>query len=47
VHVARGLGNEFDGKAVEAVQHYRFRAATRNGEPVPVNLNVEVSFQFF
>jgi TonB family protein len=47
VRVARGLGNELDEKAVEAVQQYRFKPATRNGEPVPANLNVEVNFQIF
>lgn len=47
VHIARGLGNEFDQKAVEAVQQYRFKPATRNGEPVSTHLNVEVDFRFF
>jgi TonB family protein len=47
VRVARGLGNELDEKAIEAVQQYRFKPATRNGEPVPVNLKVEVNFQIF
>lgn len=47
VRVARGLGNELDEKAVEAVQQYRFKPATRNGEPVPVDLKVEVNFQIF
>lgn len=47
VHVARGLGNELDEKAVEAVQQYRFKPATRDGEPVPVNLKVEVNFRMF
>lgn len=47
VHVARGLGNELDEKAVEAVQQYRFKPATRNGEPVAVALKVEVNFQVF
>lgn len=47
VHVARGLGNQLDEKAVEAVQQYRFKPATRNGEPVAVALNVEVNFRVF
>lgn len=47
VQVARGMGNEFDEKAVEAVQQYRFKPATQNGEPVPVNLKVEVNFRMF
>lgn len=47
VHVAQGLNNELDEKAVEAVQQYRFKPATRDGEPVPVNLKVEVNFRIF
>ena len=47
VEVAKGMGNEFDEKAVEAVQQYRFKPATRNGEPVPVNLKVEVDFRAY
>lgn len=47
VRVERGMGNEFDQKAIEAVQQYRFKPATRNGEPVPVNLKVEVNFRSF
>lgn len=40
---ANNLG--MDEKAVEAVKQYRFRPATLNGTPVPVELNVEVTFQ--
>lgn len=47
VRVVRGLGNELDEKAVEAVQRYRFHPATQNGEPVPANLKVQVNFQIF
>ncbi len=47
VHIERGLGNDLDEKAIEAVQQYRFKPATRDGEPVPVNLKVEVNFQIF
>ena len=47
VHVARGLGNVLDQKAVEAVQQYKFNPATKDGEPVAVALNVQVNFQIF
>jgi TonB family protein len=47
VQVARGLGHGLDEQAVEAVQQYRFKPATRNGEPVAAYLNVEVNFQIF
>ncbi|HEV2578593.1 MAG TPA: M56 family metallopeptidase [Acidobacteriaceae bacterium] len=47
VRVARGLGNELDEKAVGAVQQYKFKPATRNGEPVSTYLNIAVNFQIF
>jgi protein TonB len=36
-----------DQAAVEAVKKYKFTPATYHGEPVPVELNVEVNFQIF
>lgn len=47
VHVTRTLGMGLDEKAVDAVRHYRFRPATRNGHPVPVRIAVAVSFRLF
>ena len=47
VHVLRGVGMGLDGKAVDAVKQYRFKPAMEAGKPVPVELNVEVSFQIF
>jgi len=47
VRVVRGLGNELDGKAVEAVQQYKFKPATKDGEPVSADLKVAVNFQIF
>lgn len=47
VHVKRSLRPDFDAKAVEAVEQYRFKPAMRAGEPVAVALNVEVDFQRF
>ncbi len=45
--VERGLGYGLDEKAVEAVRHYRFKPAMRNGEPVAVPTHVEINFQLF
>ncbi len=47
VHVIRGVGMGLDENAVRAVQQYRFRPATENGNPVPVLINVEINFQVF
>jgi TonB family protein len=45
VHVIRPLGMGLDEKAVEAVRQYKFRPATLQGHPVPVEVNIEVNFR--
>jgi TonB family protein len=45
VHVLRSLKADFDDKAVEAVEQYRFKLAMKAGEPVAVTLRVEVNFK--
>ncbi len=57
VHVVRGELDDkrtdasilagLEGKALEAVQQYRFRPAMENGQPVPVSLNIEVNLKMF
>lgn len=47
VLIARPAGHGLDEKAVEAARQYRFRPATRDGEPVPVDLYIDVNFQVF
>jgi TonB family protein len=45
IHVTRGLGMGLDEKATEAVRQYRYKPAMKDGEPVMVELTVEVKFQ--
>ena len=47
VIVKRALGYGLDEKATEAVQHWRFEPARRNGTPVAVKINIEVQFHYF
>jgi TonB family protein len=47
VRVVRGIGNGLDEKAVEAVSKYRFKPSMEHGQPVPVEINVQVNFQIF
>jgi TonB family protein len=47
IAVVRPIGLGLDEKALEAVQAYRFRPATRDGQPVAVEINIEVNFQIF
>ncbi len=44
VKVVRGLGFGLDQKAVEAVGHWRFKPATKDGQPVTVSATIEVNF---
>jgi hypothetical protein len=41
------LGYGLSEKAIEAVSRYRFKPAMKNGEPVPVMVNVEVNFRLY
>ncbi len=43
----RAAAETLDPKAIEAVQGYRFKPATRNGVPVAVKMYVDVNFQIF
>jgi protein TonB len=47
VQIVRHLGMGLDEKAVEAVKQYRFKAATLQGKPVPVEVNIEVNFRIY
>jgi TonB family protein len=45
IRVARSLGMGLDEKAIEAVRQWRFQPAMKDGQPVTVAINVEVSFR--
>ena len=47
IEVVRPLGLGLDEKAAEAVRQYQFVPAKRDGEAVPVALNIAVNFQIF
>lgn len=47
IRVQRGLGMGLDQKAIEAVQRWRFEPATKDGQPVAVQISVEVSFKLY
>jgi len=47
IRVARTLGLGLDEKAIEAVRTWRFEPAMRDGRPVAVMINVEVSFRLY
>jgi TonB family protein len=46
LRVVQSVGYGLDEEAVNAVRQYRFKPATRNGEPVTVDVYIDVNFQF-
>ncbi|MGA2003465.1 MAG: energy transducer TonB [Terriglobales bacterium] len=47
IRVQRTLGLGLDEKAIEAVKTWRFEPALKDGKPVAVQINVEVSFRLY
>jgi TonB family protein len=47
VSLVRALGMGLDQNAMEGVTRWRFDPATRNGQPVAVKMNIEVSFNLY
>jgi periplasmic protein TonB len=47
VRIQRGLGMGLDKKAIQAVEQWRFSPATKDGQPVSVQITVEVSFKLY
>jgi len=45
--IARSLGLGLDEKAIEAVKTWKFEPAMKDGKPVAVQINVEVSFRLY
>jgi protein TonB len=47
VRVQRALGMGLDEKAIEAVRNWRFHPAMKDGQPVAVQVNIEVNFRLY
>ena len=47
IRVARSLGMGLDQKAIEAVKQWKFDPAKKDGQPVAVQINVEVNFRLY
>jgi TonB family protein len=44
LRVARSLGLGLDEQAIDAVKHWKFKPAQYDGKPVPMAMNIEISF---
>ncbi|HSL71796.1 MAG TPA: TonB family protein, partial [Longimicrobiales bacterium] len=47
LRVARSLGMGLDERALQAVRQWKFEPAMKDGHPVAVQMNVEVSFRLY
>jgi TonB family protein len=47
IKLQRALGKGLDENAMEGVKQWRFDPATRNGQPVEVEMNIEVAFHLY
>ncbi len=47
LRVAQSLGMGLDEKAIESVRTWRFEPARMNGQPVPVQVQVQVNFRLY
>ena len=47
ISVRQSLGMGLDEKAIAAVNHWRFRPATMNGQPVATRVEIEVDFRLY
>lgn len=47
IRVGQSLGMGLDEKAIEAVNRWRFRPGTLNGQPVATQIAVEVDFHLY
>lgn len=47
IKIARSLGLGLDEKAIQAVKTWKFEPAMKDGKPVAVQINVEVSFRLY
>jgi len=47
IHVVQNLDPSLDWNAYEAVSQYRFKPATKDGEPVPVQITIQVNFRLY
>lgn len=47
IKIARAIGRGLDEKAIEAVSKWKFEPAMKDGKPVAVAINIEITFRLY
>jgi periplasmic protein TonB len=47
IRVVRGLGHGLDARAIDAVKQWRFHPALKDGQPVNVQISVQIGFHLY
>jgi TonB family protein len=47
IHILSPLGAGLDAKAVQAVENWKFQPAEKDGQPVAVQIAIEVDFHLY
>jgi TonB family protein len=47
IRIVRAVGLGLDERALDAVKTWRFEPGRKDGQPVPTQINVEVSFRLY
>ena len=47
IHIMRPLGAGLDERAIDAVRTWKFKPATMDGQPVPIEMSFEIAFNLF
>jgi periplasmic protein TonB len=45
IRISKSLGSGLDEKAIEAVRQWKFKPATKDGQPVSVQVSMEMAFR--
>src|SRR4029077_12871560 len=47
IKVAKALGSGLDERAIDSLRGWSFTPGSKDGQPVPVQINIEVTFRFY
>jgi protein TonB len=47
IRLEKAIGHGLDEKAMECVENWRFDPATKDGQPIAMGMNIELSFNLY